>query len=134
MGDADVIPGVKLGFCWRTGEGKEEGDGADRRARTVSEGGGRKFCGSEASGRRQAAVWAVRSWAARMAAGPAQGKGELGRAGERVNSGRAGREGCWARGVGCWAGLLAVGPGRGFGFSFSISIFSLFSISNPIKV
>ena len=34
---ADVIPGEKLGFCWRTGEGKEEGDGADRRARTVSE-------------------------------------------------------------------------------------------------
>ena len=62
------------------------------------------------------------------------GEGDLGRAGERVNSGRAGREGCWARGVGCWAGLLAVGPGRGFGFSFSISIFSLFSISNPIKV
>ena len=23
MGDADVIPGEKLGFCWRTGEGKE---------------------------------------------------------------------------------------------------------------
>ena len=34
-----MIPGDKLGFCWRTGEGKEEGDGADRRARTVSEGG-----------------------------------------------------------------------------------------------
>ena len=29
---AGVIPGEKLGFCWRTGEGKEEGDGADKRA------------------------------------------------------------------------------------------------------
>ena len=73
-----MIPGVKLGFCWRTGEGKEEGDGADRRARTVSEGGGRAFCGREASGRRQAAVWVVRSWAKREAMGRAR-KGVRGR-------------------------------------------------------
>ena len=68
MEGAGVIPGEKLGFYWRTGEGKEEGDGADRRARTVSEG-GRALCGREVSGRRQAAAWAVRSWAKREAVG-----------------------------------------------------------------
>ena len=50
VGDADVIPGEKLGFCWRTGEGKEEGDGADRRARgAVREGGA--MCGGERAAR-----------------------------------------------------------------------------------
>jgi hypothetical protein len=58
-------------------------------------------------------VWAVRvNWAARKGAGPAQGKGELGRAG-------------WAAAVGVWAGFQA---GLGFlvlGFLF-LSISKLF--------
>jgi hypothetical protein len=97
-----VIPGEKLGFCWRTGEGKEEGDGADRRARTVSEG-GRAFCGREASGRRQAAVWAVRSWAKREAMGCCAKQAGVERARSRVGREKRGvRFAGWAAGMG-WA-------------------------------
>ena len=74
MEGAGVIPDEKLGFCWRTGEGKEEGDGADRRARgAVREGGA--MCGGERAardaGRARVGRHARVSWA--LVAGPMGG-------------------------------------------------------------
>ena len=55
----------------------------------------------------------VESWAARLDRAVREERGE-----------RAGLMRELGRGVGCWAGLRAVGPGRGLGFSF-LFLFSL---------
>ena len=108
MEGAAVIPGEKCGFCWHTGEGKEEGDGADRRARTVSEGvgersagarragGGRLRCGLCGRGGRESGAL---DWAGACCWAHAEGKGR-----KRAGLGLPGR-----------GGKERVGPGLGFG-------------------
>jgi hypothetical protein len=120
-----VIPGEKLGFCWRTGEGKEEGDGADRRARAVSEGVGERGCRpsrllrERVLGRvqRERVLAGARCWiglgradwagGVALLAGPArldEGEAGSGRTGPRVRK---------------WAGLFWVWVMGSFSISFS---------------
>jgi len=104
QGNRREIPGELNagGRCGRKGAELTRGPGASerggnvcgeggpaKRARTVRE--GDAVCGREASGRRQAAAWAVRSWAKRE-----RREGELGCA----VAGRAKRDGpvCWGGG------------------------------------
>ena len=62
---------ISGGLLLRSREGKEEGDGADRRARTVSEGVGERSAGARRAGGGRPAAWAVRSWVAGACAGRA---------------------------------------------------------------
>jgi hypothetical protein len=134
VGDADVIPGEKLGFCWCTGERKEEGDGADRRARAVSEGVGERGCRpsrllrERVLGRvqRERVLAGARCWIGLGRADWAGGVALL------AGPARAGRGRGW---VGPdWAAGKEMGRvvlGLGYGFLF---YFFFFSISNSNKV
>ena len=131
MGDAGEISGGEIGFHWRAGEGKvKEGD--DRWVQPVSaaaggDGDARAACARRARllGRARG-VWAAgkrKRAALWVGSGRREGR-ELGLAGE----GKSGPG--WAQVEG-WA---AVGFGVCWVFFFSISIYSLFSISNSNKV
>ena len=110
MGDADVIPGEKLGFCWRTGEGKEEGDGADRRARTVSEGVGERSAGARRAG---AGEGKAERWT-----GPALAAGPTRKEKEEKELG---------------SGFRAAGERRGLGRAWGLGSFLSISFSNSNK-